>query len=189
PGLMAFGLDPGRLILVETRNAIEALWAGEEALRAASPSSVVVALDGTYGAHAFIASRRLALAARARRASAFLLCPGVHAPASAASLRWRIAPAPGTAHAMTEEADTRPRPERGRAFPAHLRWCVTLERNRLGRSGTWNVEWDHERATFAAIDAASRPDAGAVAGALAGRTGTSGEVRSLQPLRPQRLSA
>ena len=198
PGLMAFGHDPGRLILVETRSAIEALWAGEEALRAASPSSVVIALDGTYGAHAFIASRRLELAARAGMASVFLLCAGMHAPASAASLRWRISPARGRAHAVASEADSAPIAPirgRGRAFPAHLRWCVTLERNRLGRGGTWIVEWNHEQATLAAIDAASRTDAGVVAGALVGRTGAGGDVRALQApstsysSHPGRLSA
>ena len=163
PGLMAFGHDPGRFILVEAPGTIEALWAGEEALRAAVPGGVVIAVDDAYGRHAFMASRRLELAARAGGSSAFVLCHGTETPASAASLRWRIAPMPGRAHGRDQGRDQ----GRDRTFPARLRWLVTLERNRRGHCGAWIVEWNHETATLASTDT----DAGAMAGALVGRTG------------------
>jgi len=192
PGLMAFGHDPGRFILVEAPGAIEALWAGEEALRTGAAAGVVIALDGGYARHAFTASRRLELAARAGAAGAFLLCAG-DAATSAASLRWRVAPVRGGAPAMTQAAAQGP----AEPFPARPRWHVVLERNRLGRGGSWIVEWNHERATLAASTAGcrARPQpsagahAGAVAGALAGRTGTQGAARQRRPAPGARRSA
>ena len=177
PGLMAFGHDPGRFILVEAGNALEALWAGEETLRASAPSGVIVALDAGYQRHAFMATRRLELAARTGTAYGLLLCTGADPPVSAASLRWRIEPSSITSSATgratgraTDRTTGRPAP-----FPARPHWRVALERNRFGRTGTWNLEWDHESQIF--IQPATVP--GAVATPLAGRTG-SGDIHRLR---------
>ena len=44
-GLNALGLDPARLILVETAHRKETLWAMEEAVRSAAPAAVVGVID------------------------------------------------------------------------------------------------------------------------------------------------
>src|SRR6202034_2459639 len=44
-GLNALGLDPGRLILVETAHRKETLWAMDEAVRSAAPAAVVGVID------------------------------------------------------------------------------------------------------------------------------------------------
>src|SRR5215468_10556409 len=44
-GLNALGLDPARVILVETADAKQALWAMEEALRSAVPAAVAGAVE------------------------------------------------------------------------------------------------------------------------------------------------
>ena len=44
-GLNALGLDPGRLILVETAHRKETLWAMEEAVRSAAPAAIAGVID------------------------------------------------------------------------------------------------------------------------------------------------
>ena len=61
PGLAAFGLDPGRLIVVRARTDKDVFWAMEEGLRC----SRLVAVVGEVGALDCSAGRRLQLAARA----------------------------------------------------------------------------------------------------------------------------
>ena len=58
-GLQRLGLDPARLILVETKNEKQALWAMEEALRSAVPA----AIGGAVAKLDLKASQRLQLAA------------------------------------------------------------------------------------------------------------------------------
>jgi protein ImuA len=170
PGVMALGHDPDRFLLIEAGSTAEALWACEEALKAAGTAAAIVALDQAYGRNGLGASRRLELAARAGGRCAFLLCSGTDPPPSAASLRWQVAPLAGP-----EE------PGRGIApfdalFPPRARWQVALTRNRWGRTGRWTVEWDHG---LQRLDTIPAPD-GAVAAPLAGRAGQgAGEVRRL----------
>ena len=60
-GLVQLGLDPGRLLLIETKSDKDALWALEEALRSpARPAMVTGALAGGLD---LTTSRRLNLAA------------------------------------------------------------------------------------------------------------------------------
>ena len=44
-GLNVFGLDPARLILVETRHRNDTLWALEEALHSGAPAAVAGVID------------------------------------------------------------------------------------------------------------------------------------------------
>ena len=91
-GLAQMGLDPGRLILVETGKDKDALWALEEALRSpAQPAIVAGALGGGLD---LTPSRRLNLAA-ALHATPLVILRGARATGtSAAATRWRIASAP-----------------------------------------------------------------------------------------------
>jgi protein ImuA len=117
-GLAEFGVDPGRLLVVETRNDRDALWALEEALRAGAPPAVVagaveMALDLTV-------SRRLNIAATVDGTPLFLSRPAGGA-STASATRWRIASAPAGR-------------DRFGAF-ARYRWRASLERCRNGRTG------------------------------------------------------
>jgi protein ImuA len=122
PGLLRFGLDPERLIVVEARRPKELLWAMEEGLRCPGLAATVgeAAADPTAG-------RRLQLAAEKGGGLGLLLCS--HGAAVAAVTRWRVAAAPAG-------ADGRP------AFD------VALLRARNGDRGRWRLEWDDAALRF-----------------------------------------
>jgi len=124
-GLNALGLDPGRLILVETAHRKETLWAMEEAVRSAAPAAVVGVIDTLD----LKTSQRLHLAATEAGAPLFLLRAAPTLESSAAATRWRIS----TAAAARDRFGLVTRP----------RWHLQLERCRNGRPGQWVVEYDH----------------------------------------------
>src|ERR1700761_1200997 len=80
-GLSALGLDPERLILVETARRNEALWAIEEALRSGAPAAVVGIIDKLD----LKLSQRLHLAALDCGLPLFLLRPANNLESSAAA--------------------------------------------------------------------------------------------------------
>jgi protein ImuA len=124
-GLNALGLDPARLILVETAHRKETLWAMEEAVRSAAPAAVVGVIDTLD----LKLSQRLHLAATDAGLPVFLLRPAPTLESSAAATRWRI----GTAKAARDRFGLLTQP----------RWHLQLERCRNGRPGEWVVEYDH----------------------------------------------
>jgi protein ImuA len=124
-GLRALGLDPARLILVETSHRKETLWAIEEALHSGAPAAVAGVIDKLD----LRTSQRLHLAATDCGLPLFLLRPAQNLEASAAATRWRV----GTAEAARDRFGLIIRP----------RWHLTLERCRNGRPGEWVVEYDH----------------------------------------------
>jgi protein ImuA len=124
-GLSALGLDPGRLILVETAHRKETLWAMEEAVRSAAPAAVVGIIDTLD----LKLSQRLHLAATDAGVPLFLLRPAATLESSAAATRWHI----GTAAAARDRFGLVTQP----------RWHLQLERCRNGRPGEWVVEYDH----------------------------------------------
>ena len=134
PGLLAHGLDPGRLVLVHTRGDDETLAAMETVLREGA-AAAVVAEAARLGR---IASRRLQLACLKRGTTGFVLRRWPHgrkatAPEETASVtRWRIAPAPSAA--VHRE-------------PGPPRWRVELEHARGGFEGAWIVEMENADAT------------------------------------------
>jgi protein ImuA len=124
-GLNALGLDPSRLILVETAQRKETLWAIEEALHSTAPAAVIGSIDKLD----LRTSQRLQLAAGDTGLPLFLLRPAPTLESSAAATRWRI----GTAAAARDRFGLMVRP----------RWRLQLERCRNGRPGQWVVEYDH----------------------------------------------
>jgi protein ImuA len=130
-GFNSFGIDPARLILVETENETQALWAMEEALRSAVPAAVAGAAEP---GPALKTSRRLHLAAETSGLPLVLLRPARTAGSSAAATRWRIA----SAEAVRDRF----------GLITRWRWQVTLERCRNGRPGEWLMEWDHAAYRF-----------------------------------------
>ena len=152
-GLRQLGLDTLRLVLIETRSEIEALWAIEEALRSeARPAMVAGAIDRQPD---LTTSRRLNLAAE-RHATPLVLLRGATASGtSAATTRWRIAAAPAAR-------------DRFGAL-AHCRWLATLERCRNGRPGEWLIEWSHDTHCFRLVEGVA--DRAPSAGPVLRRTG------------------
>jgi protein ImuA len=124
-GLNALGLDPARLILVETAHRKETLWAMEEAVRSAAPAAVVGVIDTLD----LKLSQRLHLAATEAGLPVFLLRPAPTLESSAAATRWRIGPAQAARDRF--------------GLVTQPRWHLQLERCRNGRPGEWVVEYDH----------------------------------------------
>jgi protein ImuA len=124
-GLNSLGLDPRRLILVETAHRKETLWALAEALRSGAPAAVAGMIDKLD----LKTSQKLHLAASDCGLPLFLLRPAQTLEASAAATRWRV----GTAIAARDRFGLYARP----------RWHLQLERCRNGRPGEWVVEYDH----------------------------------------------
>jgi protein ImuA len=129
-GLNCLGLDPARLILVETANQKQALWAMEEALRSRAPAAVA----GAIARLDLKSSQRLHLAAGEAGLPLLLLRPAQAQEASAAATRWRV----GTAEAARDRF----------GLIARTRWNARLERCRNGRPGEWLVEFDHAAYRF-----------------------------------------
>lgn len=157
PGLAAFGLDPGRLILVTARKPDEALWALEEGLRCAGLAAAVGVLRGHPRALDLTGHRRLALRARAHGVTGLLLRQAGEAEPGAALTRWRVSARPAGIIDGYAAGVGRP------AFR------LEVEKNRLGPTGSFDVEWDHESRRFAPLAGESHvhgpgaSDAGALA--------------------------
>lgn len=135
PGLAETGLDPGRLVIVETRGEEDLLEAALQTLRGLAAGGV--ALLEPYGAMRRLdltAGRKLALAAESSGASLLLLKTAVTPVASVAASRWLV-------HA--ERTDGRARHLMGRP-----RLSVELLRNRQGGTGLWSLEWDNDESFF-----------------------------------------
>ena len=138
-GLNVFGLDPARLILVETRHRKDTLWAMEEALHSGAPAAVAGVIDQLE----LKLSQRLQLAATAAGLPLLLLRPARNLESSAAATRWRV----GTAKAARDRF----------GLFARSRWHLQLERCRNGRPGEWMVEYDHVAHRFSLAAALADP--------------------------------
>ncbi len=136
-GLGRLGLDPGRVILVETHDERQALWAMEEALRSRAPAAV----GGAIGKLDLKNSQRLQFAAGESGRPLVLLRRD--ADASAAATRWRV----GAAAAQRDAY----------GLIAQWRWHVWLERCRNGRVGEWVVEYDHASHRFSVAAGVADP--------------------------------
>ncbi len=112
PGLAAWGLAPGRLILARAGSTAERLWVMEEGLRCPDLACVV----GEIGRLPLTAGRRLQLAAEAGGVTGVILHGDAGGIANSGLTRWRVAAAPGG------------------------RWRLALERCRGGRPGEWEVD-------------------------------------------------
>jgi protein ImuA len=142
-GLDRFGLDSHRLIVVQVKKPGDALWVCEEGLSCRGLAAVLTEVRGEPRPLDLTASRRLALRARAGGVMGLLLRQSDRPQPGAATTRWLVAPRPATT------LDDYPA---GIGDPA---WHLTLERNRLGATGAFDVEWDHGRCRF--VPAAAGP--------------------------------
>ncbi len=138
-GLNALGLDPARLILVETAHRKDTLWAMAEALRSAAPAAVIGSIDKLD----LKTSQKLQFAAGEAGLPLLLLRPTPTLETTAAVTRWRV----GTAEAARDRFGLYARP----------RWYLQLERARNGRPGEWVVEYDHVAHRFSLAAALADP--------------------------------
>jgi protein ImuA len=138
-GLNALGLDPRRLILVETAHRKDTLWAMEQSLH----SRAVAAIAGVIDQLDLKASQRLQLAAMDAGTPLLVLRPADTLEGSTAATRWRV----GTASAARDRF----------GLIARSRWQLRLERCRNGRFGEWMVEYDHVAHRFSLAAALADP--------------------------------
>jgi protein ImuA len=138
-GLNSLGLDPARVIVVETAHRKDTLWALEEAVRSAAPAAVTGVIDKLD----LKLSQRLHLAATDADLPLLLLRPAQTLESSAAATRWRV----GTAEAARDRF----------GLFSRSRWHLHLERCRNGRPGEWVVEYDHVAHRFSLAAALAHP--------------------------------
>ncbi|MEL6258847.1 MAG: hypothetical protein AAFQ67_07310 [Pseudomonadota bacterium] len=130
-GLLAQGFDPGRLILVEARKTIDALWAAEEAVRSGAAGAVVAEVEDAD----FTQTRRLSLVAEATGTPLILLLPYGREGATAAQARWRVSARPSAPNRFDPRA------------PGASRWRAVLERSRAAPAQVgriFDLEYDDE---------------------------------------------
>ena len=135
-GLSAFGLDPTRFLVVETRRDDEVLWVLEEALRAGAMTLAI----GVVQDIALTPARRLALAADEGATPLLLMTDPRAGGVAASATRWRISPLPSAPHPFAE------------TMPGNPRFAVTLERCRThtmpAATHPFALEWCHDTYAF-----------------------------------------
>ena len=135
-GLMHLGLDPSRILFVETARADEALVALEDGLKSQSLALAI----GVFKDIDLTPARRLSLAAGEGHTPCLAITHPASQPAGATATRWRIGLAPSAAHPFDPKA------------PGRQRFSLSLERARA-RPQSVNLpplllEWSDETHRF-----------------------------------------
>ncbi len=142
-GLHDLGVDPNRLLLVQTRSANEALRAASDSLSCKALGAIVLEVRKQPKALDLVASRKFTLRAGASRVTLFLI--RIAAPEimpSTAETRWFV------------------RAERTPDFVedwGNPLFAATLARNRHGQTGAWAMEWSCDARVFREVPQNSRP--------------------------------
>jgi protein ImuA len=121
-GFARFGFDARQLVLGQIGSVAEMLWALEEAIACRAVAAVIADFATHPKALDFTISRRLGLRSAASGTSVLLLRYGREREASAARLRWRVAPAVSGGLPFDPQA------------PGPPRFRVGIEKRRLGGS-------------------------------------------------------
>ena len=132
-GLLEFGLDPARVLLLSVANASDGLRAANDALSCAALGAVVIEIPGNPKVLDLVASRRLTLAATQKSVTAFLLRFNAQPDTSTAETRWLV------------RAATSPKGKEDWGYPF---FEVDLVRNRHGKTGHWFMEWNCDECVF-----------------------------------------
>jgi protein ImuA len=155
PGLIAFGLDPALILIVQARNAMDAAWALEEGLKAQAFMAALAQIE----VKAPLVARRLGLAAQTSRTSCLLLTDHQGSGLPGTLTRWRVAAERSAGAAFDASA------------PGAPTWQLTLERCRgIAPARSWTVEFRDVAHGFrlAARSADRAPEAGEERQALSG---------------------
>lgn len=143
PGLVAFGLDPSRLIAVTASDTTDVLRAAEEGLAARAFAAVLIEPFGDDRRLDLTACRRLSLIADSGRSTGILLRTGGAPGPTSAVTRWRIAAAPSRGSSR---------------HPGNPVFEADLARNRLGQVGVWMMEWRSDEQSFRAPRVGSKTE-------------------------------
>lgn len=125
PALVAFGIQPEKIIYISFQKEKELLWVMEEALKCEGLSAVV----GEIKELSFTTSRRLQLAIEQSKVTGFIIrYNSKNITTTACIARWKIT------HLPSQTENDMP----GVGFP---RWQVELLKVRNGKTGRWEIEW------------------------------------------------
>ena len=141
-GLAAAGLDPARLLIVDTPSPSRRLAVLDDILRTEGLTAVVIEYDGLQKSvdYWMRLARRAQLAAEQRGPTAFLL--GAPIAASGVETAWQLKPAPNFAMQSNP------------ALMLNSVWDLTLHRARGGRPHICRVSWHADSTSLQAIDQA-----------------------------------
>jgi protein ImuA len=131
-GLLEFGFDPSRLLLLRVAKDKDALRAAIDALSCPALGAVIIEICGKSRILDLQASRRLTLACERKAVTGFLLRFGVKPQASTAETRWFISAA------VSRQGENW-------GYPV---FETDLVRNRNGRTGQWVMEWNNDARLF-----------------------------------------
>jgi protein ImuA len=132
-GLIEFGANPARVLILSLANASDAVRAAKDALSSPALGAVIIETTGEPKVLDLVTSRRLSLAASKQGGTALLLRFGAEPDASAAETRWCVRAA--------------------RSHPNDEDWGkpifeTDLVRNRHGSTGHWVMEWSCDDGLF-----------------------------------------
>ncbi|NJO32792.1 MAG: hypothetical protein HC869_06255 [Rhodospirillales bacterium] len=132
-GLLEFGFDPARMLLLAVNSASDGLRAANDALSCAALGALVIEIPGSPKILDLVASRRLTLSATKKSVTPFLLRFNAPSDASTAETRWLVRAA--ISRACREDW----------GYPA---FEASLVRNRHGKTGHWFMEWNCDECVF-----------------------------------------
>jgi len=155
-GLAALGLDPGRLLIVDSPSPGARLAALEDILRTEGLAAVIVEYDGVRQSSDYWMrlARRAQLAAEASGVTGLLM--GWPVAATGFDTLWRIAPAaPASPASMADSAQP------SVVRPWHPGWQVDLLHARGGRAHSLRLSWDAQANRLSELPpAADTPESG-----------------------------
>lgn len=142
-GLSDLGIDPDRLLLVKTRNGMEALRAASDSLSCKALGAVVLEVWRQPKSLDLVASRKLSLRAGKYGITIFLIrISALDVMPSTAETRWFVRAGPT--------------PDFIGDWGSPL-FEATLARNRHGQTGAWAMEWSCDARVFREASQISRP--------------------------------
>lgn len=128
-GLKHFGLEPDRIVFIQSTKPKDTLWIIEEALKCEALTAVI----GEIRTLSFSDSRRLQLAVERSGVTGFIHRYQPYAEnAVACTSRWRIRPLP------SETQD-------GLPGVGESRWEVQLLKVKNGRPHSWQINWSNQQ--------------------------------------------
>ena len=138
PGLMAFGLNPDRMIKLTIKSEQDLLWAMEEAL-ACSYISGVVGVLWNERMYDFTASRRLLLRAKENGVSALMVRSHRANGTTAADIRFEVS--------TQTSSEMRPR---DKFLPriGNTTWQLELKKGKGLKQKRWQIGWNRETLSF-----------------------------------------
>lgn len=141
-GLAMMGIDPARLLIVETSSPADLLRAAHEGARCAALGGVVVETWGELRDYDLVASRRLVLAAEVSGVPVAMLRGQARPRPSAAHTRWQVATAASAPVTSLHQPLTA-------RLPGPAAITLALLRQRGGPAGlSWHLEWNEDHARF-----------------------------------------